>query len=142
MIVTNVGTSATQLARAGRAWFRAFRRTRPFWGVTWLFLGGFWILHFSMSGLQIALANGFNGVSGWVIGGGMMLCATIGLIAPSQRYTVGIIGLVLSIVSLVASNLGGFFLGISLGILGTTMMLAWGPKRLPRRLRKAAAATD
>lgn len=145
MTVSNAAIPAVSVLKAGRTrvrygrrWLRAFRRTRPFWGALWLGAGGYWILHFSLAKFQVVVASGFGGISGWLIGGGMMICALLGLLAPSQKLTVGVIGLVLSIVSLVASNLGGFFIGMALGIVGATMILAWGPKR--ERRRGAASA--
>lgn len=122
--------------RSARRWFRAFRRTRPFWGGLWLMLGGYWVLHYNAAPIGVIVATGMGGLSGWLIGGGMFVCGLIPWFAPSQRYTVGFMGTVLSVVSLVASNLGGFFLGMAFGILGGTMLLAWGPKR-PRARRRS-----
>lgn len=126
--------------RGGRRWLRAFRRTRPFWGALWLGLGGYWIAHFSFASVSTILSSGFSGYAGWIVGGGMMLCAAIAMLLPSQRYTAGLIGTVLSLVSLVVSNFGGFGLGLLLGLVGSTMMLAWGPKR-PRRARSRGEQT-
>jgi len=122
-----------------RRWLRAFRRTRPFWGALWLGLGGYWIIHFSLGSFHIVVSSGFSAISGWIVGGGMLLCALIGLMAPSQKLTVGAIGLVLSIVSLIASNIGGFLVGMTLGVVGATMMLAWGPKKAAGRRKLTAA---
>jgi hypothetical protein len=116
-------------------WFRAFRRTRPFWGGLWLGLGGWDILRFNLGPLHAVVAAAFNGVAGWLIGGGMILCALIAWAAPQKRVTVGVIGTILAVVSLIASNLGGFFLGLILGVVGGAMTVAWGPKK-PRRSRK------
>lgn len=33
--------------KAAYVWFRAFRRTRPFWGGVWLVAGGWTVLKFS-----------------------------------------------------------------------------------------------
>lgn len=56
---------------------------------------------------------------------------------PRQRYTFGLIGSVLAVVSLVVSNLGGFLLGMALGVLGGAMLVGWGPKRPLKALREA-----
>ncbi|MER5709829.1 DUF6114 domain-containing protein [Streptomyces sp. NPDC002122] len=110
------------------AWFRAFRRTRPFWGGVWLIAGGWTVLKFSLSSLQLIVSTGFGGVAGYLVGGGMILCGLIPIALPGQRYTFGIIGAVLAVVSLVVSNLGGFLLGMTLGILGGSMTVGWGAK--------------
>ncbi|MEK9518348.1 DUF6114 domain-containing protein [Streptomyces sp. NPDC087908] len=128
------------LSRAAhaRAWFRAFRRTRPFWGGLWLIAGGWTVLKFSLSSLQLIVSTGFGGVAGYLVGGGMILCGLIPLAVPRQRYTFGLIGTVLAVVSLVVSNLGGFLLGMLLGVLGGSMMVGWGVRR-PRRRAPAEA---
>ncbi|MFE7584981.1 DUF6114 domain-containing protein [Streptomyces gardneri] len=138
----------TPVARAGRAargvgaarercgrwvrWFGAFRRTRPFWGGLWLIAGGWTVLKFSLSSLQLIVSTGFGGVAGYLVGGGMILCGLIPMALPAQRYTFGLIGVVLAVVSLVVSNLGGFLLGMALGVLGGSMTVGWGARR-PRR---------
>ncbi|MGW1926869.1 DUF6114 domain-containing protein, partial [Streptomyces massasporeus] len=99
-----------RLLAHAHAWFRAFRRTRPFWGGVWLVAGGWTVLKFSLSSLQLIVSTGFGGVAGYLVGGGMILCGLIPLALPGQRYTFGLIGAVLAVVSLVVSNLGGFLL--------------------------------
>lgn len=127
--------------RQGRAWFRAFRRTRPFWGGVWLVAGGWTVLKFSLAPMQLVVSTGFDGIAGYLLGGGMILSGLVPLAAPQQRYTFGIIGAVLAVVSLVASNLGGFLLGMVLGVLGGSMMVGWGPKRPARAERHSAAGS-
>ncbi|GAA4657115.1 hypothetical protein GCM10023347_04380 [Streptomyces chumphonensis] len=140
-----VGPGARPRARAtGHAlralwgWFGAFRRTRPFWGCVWLVAGGWTVLKFSLSSLQLIVATGFGGVAGYLVGGGMILSGLVPLVLPSQRWTFGLIGAVLAVVSLVTSNLGGFVVGMALGVLGGSMMVGWGPKRPRRRHRRPA----
>ncbi|NUV76801.1 MULTISPECIES: DUF6114 domain-containing protein [Streptomyces] len=127
--------------RRGRAWFRAFRRTRPFWGGVWMVAGGWTVLKFSLAPMQLVVSTGFDGIAGYLLGGGMILSGLVPLAAPQQRYTFGIIGAVLAVVSLVASNLGGFLLGMVLGVLGGSMMAGWGPKRPARGKRRPAAGS-
>ncbi|MCD0451791.1 DUF6114 domain-containing protein [Actinocorallia sp. API 0066] len=135
--------AATRRARPtgplGRAWrwFRAFRRSRPFWGGVWLTLGGWMILRLTLAPVQTAVTTGFNGIAGWLVGGGMILCGLIPWAAPSQRYTFGVIGTILAVVSLVTSNMGGFLLGMLFGVVGGTLMVAWGKKK-PNRGRPVA----
>ncbi|MFJ1751630.1 DUF6114 domain-containing protein [Kitasatospora sp. NPDC088134] len=110
-------------------WFRAFRRTRPFWGGLWLVVGGWTVLKFSLGAIHLVTVTGFNALAGYLVGGGMMLCGLIPLVAPGQRVTFGLIGTVLAVVSLVVSNLGGFLVGMLLGILGGAMTAGWGTRR-------------
>ena len=95
-------------------------------------VGGFWIIKWSMVSWSVVIATGLTGVGGWLTGGGLILCGLGAWAAPSQRYVTGIVGLVLAVLSLIVSNLGGFFLGMLLGIIGGAMTVAWGPKRLRR----------
>lgn len=118
---------------AVRRTFCAFRRTRPFWGGLWLLIGGWLVLRLSMVSAHIVVAGGMTGAGGWLTGGGMILCGLAAWAAPSQRYVVGIVGVLLAISSLVVSNLGGLFVGMAAGILGGAMTLAWGPKRPARQ---------
>ncbi|MGQ0467023.1 MAG: DUF6114 domain-containing protein [Sporichthyaceae bacterium] len=116
-------------AVAARRTFRAFRRTRPFWGGLWLIVGGWLVLRLSMVSASLVVAGGLTGVGGWLAGGGMIACGLAAWGAPSQRYVIGVVGIVLAVTSLVVSNLGGFFVGMAFGMLGGAMTLAWGPKR-------------
>jgi hypothetical protein len=75
------------------------------------------------------VAAGITGLGGWITGGGMILCGLGAWAAPSQRYVVGVVGVLLAICSLLVSNLGGLFVGMAAGILGGAMTLAWGPKK-------------
>jgi hypothetical protein len=126
-------------AVAARRTFRAFRRTRPFWGGLWLLIGGWLVLRLSMVSAHVVVAGGMTGAGGWLTGGGMILFGIAAWAAPSQRYVVGIVGVLLAISSLVVSNLGGLFVGMACGILGGAMTLAWGPKK-PARAREHARA--
>ena len=113
---------------AARRTFRAYRQTRPFWGGLWLLVGGWLVLRLSMVPAQLAVAAGITGLGGWITGGGMILCGLAAWGAPSQRYVVGAVGVLLAICSLLVSNLGGLFVGMAAGIVGGSMTLAWGAK--------------
>ncbi|HEY2833976.1 MAG TPA: DUF6114 domain-containing protein [Sporichthyaceae bacterium] len=117
---------------AARRTLRAFRRTRPFWGGLWLLVGGWLVLRLSMVPAHIAVGAGLSGIGGWLTGGGMILCGLAAWGAPSQRYVVGAVGVLLAVTSLIVSNLGGLFLGMLAGIIGGAMTLAWGPKKPAR----------
>jgi hypothetical protein len=115
----------------GRVWLRAFRRTRPFWGGLWMLLGGFMILRVSQVSFEAAVSSGIVGFGGWLTGGGLVVCALLVWAGPEHRIVAGIMGLLLAISSLVVSNLGGFFIGMLLGIVGSSMAVSWGPKVAP-----------
>ena len=131
--------------RLARTWFRGFRRTRPFWGGLWMLLGGWWILRMSMVEWQVLFSAGLTGFGGWLSGGGLILCGVVAWFAPSQSYFAGLIGLLLAVASFIISNLGGFFVGMFFGIVGSAMVLSWGERKARVHLfgrRKAATETS
>jgi len=120
---------------AGWRWFRAVRRTRPFWGALWLLLGGYDVLYFSRTPVNLVIAKGFNGSAGYILGGGMMLFAAVALVAPHYKSLVGLMGVLLALAAFIGVNLGGFLIGTVLGILGGSMIWGWGEKK-PRKQRR------
>ena len=125
---------------AARRWFRAFRRTRPFWGGLWMILGGWTVLKVSMVPIALLTTFGFGGIAGYFLGGGLIGCGLVAWFAPVHRRIVGVLGTGLAIASLVESNLGGFLVGMLLGLLGGAMTFGWGEKKPSRRARRRAAA--
>lgn len=121
--------------------FAAFRRTRPFWAGVWLLASGAWILHWSHAPLKVSLSAGFAGMGGLLTGGGLLLCGLAAWLAPTQRLLVGLIAMALAVFSLVASNLGGFFLGMFAGLVGASLLLGWGVKPGRRTRASAGGAT-
>lgn len=116
------------LVRA-RHWFRDFRRTRPFWGGLWLALGGYVVIHFAHTPLGIAIAGGWGGSSGYILGGGMIMFAAVAWFAPHYAGLCGVVGVLLALAAFVAANLGGFLIGSVLGIFGGSMIWGWGEKK-------------
>ena len=137
-------TSATAQARPepqdafskGRRAFRNWRRSRPFWGGLLVLLAGLPILYFpyanlSVGTLSIHLATS-AGAASLVIG---LLMIALGIsvwFQPLIRIFAGIAALVLSLVSIPMSNLGGFGLGLLPGLLGGALVCSWAPLKQPR----------
>ncbi|HEY6797341.1 MAG TPA: DUF6114 domain-containing protein [Kineosporiaceae bacterium] len=111
----------------GRLAFRRWRRARPCWGSFFVILSGLEIWGLTVSPYRITLVEGVAGVSALVILG---LCATLALVCliqPQQHAVVGSICLVVALASLALSNLGGFVLGMLLGVHGSSLMISWRP---------------
>ncbi|MCE5291459.1 MAG: DUF6114 domain-containing protein [Nocardiaceae bacterium] len=125
-------------AQEARAWFRDFRRTRPFWGGFWMLLGGVMILRVGAVSLDAAVSGGITSFGGWLTGGGLIVCGLLVWADENHKAVAGIIGLLLAIASLVVSNLGGFFIGMLLGIIGGSMSVAWGPKNVADSTEEAS----
>lgn len=132
-------TSATTTAQPdpmsgfhkARQAFRAWRRTRPFWGGLLVLLAAGPILYFpyatlSLGALRIQMAT-TAGAGSAVIG---LLLIALGIscwFQPMIRVFAGIAAIVLSIISLPVSNFGGFGLGLIFGILGGALACSWAP---------------
>ena len=119
--------------------FREFRWTRPFWAAVLVAISGIEmaILPFGPTDARIqAGANAFLGLICSVV---LLLMALVLLALPSQRVVAGLIAVGVSLCSFPLTNLGGFVLGMLLGILGGSMAVGWVPDRSavrhPRRQR-------
>jgi hypothetical protein len=127
-------------ARAGSAWqsFRAWRRSRPFWGGLLLLLAGVELVAIPLlsvlahGSVKVVIYIGIGGVSGVLIGGLLMACGLLMWFHPVQRVFYAIAGVLLAVASFVATNLGGFFIGMLLGVTGASLSFGWtqGPGRL------------
>jgi Family of unknown function (DUF6114) len=127
-----------------RARWRAWRRSRPFWGGLLLVLAGLELVAIPLSGvlgrgaIKLVIYIGIGGVFGVLIG---LLLIAAGIMLwgdPAHRVFYGIVGIVLGIVSFPASNLGGFFLGMLLAIVGGSLGFAWTPTDSPPVLASVA----
>lgn len=127
----------------GLRWFRAFRRTRPFWGSVWLVLGGVVVVHFSRTPLTMVVGGGWSSSAGYILGGAMVMFGLVAVFSPLYRGLAGITGVLLGLAAFVAANLGGFLIGTVLAVVGGSMIWGWGekrPKRERRGQRRRAAA--
>lgn len=115
-------------------WFRAFRRTRPFWGGLWCILAGAWIIRSMFFSFVLAVSGGWSYSAGYILGGGLVLFGLVGWFAPHYRGLLGILAVLIGLAAFVAANLGGYLVGSVLAVLGGSMMWAWGEKA-PRRAR-------
>ena len=126
--------------------FRGWRARRPFWGGLLLALGGGWILLTEKASLEVVIHVGMQGLAGYLLPAVMVLCGLLTLFSPSQRLFYSILGMLCSLGSWVTSNLGGFFVGLALGAVGSCMIFGWLPDQEPRvsrrQRKKQARAAD
>ncbi len=148
--------AAETRARAASAWqsFRGWRRSRPFWGGLLLVLAGLELLAIPLlsvlahGSVKVVIYIGVGGVFGVLIGGLLVACGLLIWFHPVQRVFYAIAGVLLAVASFVATNLGGFFLGMLLGVTGASLSFGWtpGPGRLAGqhrpRPRRAGPASD
>lgn len=108
---------------------RRWRRTRPFWGGFYLIAGGLEIMLIPMSPLSILITLGVGGLAALAIGSVLVIAGLCLWFLPAQRHFVSLVALVASVVSFAATNLGGFLVGMALGVLGSSMGFGWRPKK-------------
>jgi hypothetical protein len=113
--------------------FRHWRKTRPFWGGLLLLLAGFELLLIPLSGIlvhgqvKLVVYIGIGGVFGLLIGALLIVCGLLLWFSPAHRTFYAITGVLLAVLSFITSNLGGFFLGMLLGITGGSLAFGWTP---------------
>ncbi|GAA0445967.1 DUF6114 domain-containing protein [Streptomyces olivaceiscleroticus] len=121
---------------AARARFRRWRRTRPFWAGLLLVLGGAELLLVPLSPLGVLVSLGIGGLAALGIGLALIVAGLFLWCTPGARHYVSINALLLSVLSFAATNLGGFLVGMGLGIAGAAMGFGWTP--LPAEPNPAA----
>ncbi|MEU5128908.1 DUF6114 domain-containing protein [Streptomyces mobaraensis] len=108
--------------------FRSWRRTRPFWAGTLLVLGGTELLVVPLSPVTVLVSLGLGGLAALGIGLALIAAGLFLWFLPSARHYVSVNALILSVLSFAATNLGGFLVGMALGIAGSAMGFGWTPR--------------
>jgi hypothetical protein len=122
------------------AWYK-WRHNRPFWGGLLVLLGGGEILLSERAPIPVVIHVGMQGLAGYLVPVVLLLCGLLLWFTPEQRTFYSIIAVLLSLVSWVTSNLGGFFVGMALALVGGSLSFAWvrgnsgpaGQRQGPRR---------
>lgn len=118
-----------------REWIREWRKSRPFWAGLFTIFGGAEIILVPMvlaaewSPIPIYLHLGLAGLVGVVIGLVMLIGGVFFLFMPANRVFIACITAAVSVFSLVASNLGGFIVGMMAGIIGSCLAFGWTPDK-------------
>ncbi|MFE0253810.1 DUF6114 domain-containing protein [Streptomyces sp. NPDC059010] len=119
-----------------RSAFRRWRADRPFWGGLSLALGGAWILLTMKASLKVVLHVGMQGLAGYLLPALMVVLGLLVLFNPAQRLFYSITGILITLGTWLTSNLGGFFVGLLLGAVGSCLAFGWLPDQEPRRSRR------
>lgn len=128
-----------------RVWhaFRRWRRSRPFWGGLLLALAGLEIFattQMRLAGLTFQL--GPTGFLSWLIPTILVACGLLLWFTPQHRMFYAIVAAVTAVYSLIAVNLGGFFVGLLLGMVGSALGFAWTPLAQPSATDEMAAEDE
>jgi hypothetical protein len=110
--------------RAARSW-RQWRYTRPFWGGLLVLVAGLEILLSERGPLPIIVHIGLQGIAGYIIPAVIVLLGVLLLFNPAQRTFYSLLAVLLALSSWITSNLGGFFVGMLLGVVGGSLAFAW-----------------
>jgi len=125
-------TTVTRAPEAPSAW-RRWRTARPFWGGLLVTLSGAEILLAVKAPLPVVLHVGMQGLAGYLVPILLLICGLLLLFSPAQRVFYSTIAALCALASWLTSNLGGFVLGMVLGLLGAALAFAWTADRKPRR---------
>lgn len=131
------------LARAWLAW-RGWRRSRPFWGGLWCVVGGLIIAYAPLTAFKLILVAGTAVWAGILMGLLVVLMGLVLWFGPSQRTVAAVLAITFSVVSLITSNLGGYFAGMIFGVVGGALGFAWVPvsARAPVRPERVVTAAS
>ncbi len=112
--------------------FKIWRKKRPFAGGLLLILSGVVIaapayITIHISDLLVMIST-VSGVSTLLIGALLIMFGLGAWFRPETATYVGVLGILVAIVALPTSNIGGFVIGSLLGIIGGALTFAWQPK--------------
>lgn len=132
--MTTANASHTRSGGTAQAWqtFRRWQRSRPFWGGLFIALAGvamFASTRMTINGLSFH--SGATGLLSLLIPVILVTCALLLWLSPAQRLFYSVVAAVTTVYSLIGLNLGGFFVGLLLGIVGSALAFAWTPIRPP-----------
>ncbi len=117
--------------KAGWRGFRGWRRQRPFGAGVFLLPASIAIglppyASFRLGDLVLSIRT-IGGVSALLIAVLLLICAVSLWIRPQYRLAAGVTAILVSLIALVNSNLGGFLVGTALGLAGGALALSWAP---------------
>lgn len=113
------------LWQLSRTWWG---RRRPFWGGLLTILAGVEIIATTKMTLHGAtISVGLTGFQSLLIPFVLVVCGLLAWFTPAQRMFYGLVAVFVAIYSLLAVNLGGWFVGTLLGVVGGGLIFAWNP---------------
>ena len=106
-------------------------------------IGGCEILVSERANISVVLHAGTESLAGYLLPAVIAVCGLLLLFNPMHRMFYSVIAVLCSLGTWVTSNLGGFVVGMLLGVVGSSLAFGWMPDQEPRRWRrrKAGAAS-
>lgn len=122
--------------------FRAWRRSRPFWGGVFTLLAAIELYGVTAAPVSLKAIQGVAFASAAVIALMLVVLAVSTWAQPHLRTVTGPSVIILSLGSLLLANLGGFLLGMFLGVIGGGLMFSWTPAESPAAEPPAAPVSN
>ncbi|WEV23861.1 DUF6114 domain-containing protein [Streptomyces sp. 71268] len=107
--------------------FRRWRRGRPFWGGLITVAAGAEIAAIPLAPMKVMVLQGVTGVVSVMMGLVLVVMGLSAWFAPYYRGLAGVLAVLVAAGALVLSNLGGFFVGTIVGVVGGSLIFAWQP---------------
>ena len=104
--------------------------------------GGVCLLILPGGSLAVVLLPGLAGTSGFLFGAGLCVLGLFLVLQPRSHAFAGVAAILVALTSLVTTNLGGFGLGVALGVLGGALGFAWEPGDQSDRVRSPRVPDD
>lgn len=126
-----------------RRWWRSFRgwrHSRPFWGGLLVFLGAAEILLTYRAPFGMVLHFGMYGLAGYLVPALMAVLGLMIIFDPDHRTFYSVLAVLAALGTWLTSNLGGFILGMLLGVIGGSMAFGWTHSERPERKRRRSRA--
>ncbi|WP_424528827.1 DUF6114 domain-containing protein [Sphaerisporangium viridialbum] len=107
---------------------KSWRRSRPFWGGLITLMAGLEMLSipFAVNALPLVIHSAQAGLI-YLISIAMIILGVLIWLQPAQRIFLGVMASLLSITSILYANIGGFLIGMILGLIGGALAAAWTP---------------
>jgi len=123
--------------RRARLAFRGWRRARPFWGGLIVVLGAAEILTTYQAPFGIIVHFGLYGLAGYLVPGLLALLGALIVFDPMHRTFYSVLSVLAALGTWLTSNLGGFFVGMLLGLVGGCLAFGWQYGERPQRPARA-----
>jgi len=130
------GPSPGSVVRRARLAFRGWRRGRPFWGGLIVALGATEILITYQAPFGILVHFGLYGLAGYLVPILLALLGVLIIFDPAHRTFYSVLSVLAALGTWLTSNLGGFFIGMLLGVVGGSLAFGWQYGERPERAQR------
>ena len=117
--------------------FRGWRRGRPFWGGLIVVLGAAEILVTYRAPFGIIVHFGLYGLAGYLVPIVLALLGVLIIFDSAHRTFYSVLSVLAALGTWLTSNLGGFFIGMLLGLVGGCLAFGWQYGERPARAERA-----